>query len=435
MPRMSSELHPTIYAINFGTSNSLLAAASAEATCPPIPLDDEASDPTVLRSVLFFDGAQRYSCGSRAIGDFVGNGMQGRLIRSIKKYLPDRSFSGTQIGHRTLAIEDLIGRFLRSMRERADRHFGVAVDRVLLGRPARFSGEPGDDRLAQERLERAAKIAGFREVAFCPEPVAAAHDIRLAEERPTLVLVADFGGGTSDFTVVRMQGRTLAPSGVLALGGVSIAGDVLDGCLMRSKIARHFGAEVTYRVPMGSNVLTMPKPNIEKLCSPADMTTLQHRDVLSFLRDVRAWSLGPEDRQCMEQLLCLVEDALAFRVFDAIEHSKCELSGSTEVTLQFEYPGVQIREDIARSEFEAACERAIGAIVRALDQTVAAAGVSFEDIDVVCCTGGTARVPRIAEALQQRFGEGKVQRLRSFHSVVQGLAERAWQLAAGVGVH
>lgn len=421
---------PTIYAIDFGTSNSLLAAASAEGCCPPIPLDDDASDQSVLRSVLFFDGRGGFACGKRAIADFVEDGMQGRLIRSIKKYLPDRSFTGTQIGSRTVALEDLIGRLLGTMRERADRHFGARVDRALLGRPARFSTDPADDRLAEERLERAARIAGFREVSFCPEPVAAAHDIRLPAGRAALVLVADFGGGTSDFTVVRLGGRELRPDDVLALGGVSVAGDALDGCLMRHRIARHFGAEVTYRVPMGANVLTMPKPIVEKLCSPADMTTLGHRDVLAFLRDVRAWSLGSEDRRRMDQLLCLVEDSLAFRLFDAIERSKRELSEAMAATFRFEDTGVQIREEIPRADFEAASERAFGAILRALDQTVAAAGVSPADIDVVCCTGGTARVPHLADALAERFGRGKLQQLRSFHAVAQGLAERARQLAS-----
>jgi hypothetical chaperone protein len=426
---MQTPFKPAIYAVDFGTSNSLLAAASEDATCPPIPLDPGSPDPTILRSVLFFDGQSRFSCGQAALTEFVANGMQGRLLRSIKKYLPDRSFSGTQIGSRLMTIEALIGRFLRSMRERADQHFGARVDRVLLGRPALFSTDPRDDKFAEERLEQAAKSAGFREVFFCPEPVAAAHDIHLSLDRETTVLVGDFGGGTSDFTIVRMRGDALKPSDVLALGGVSVAGDALDGSLMRHKIARHFGAEVTYRVPMGANRLTMPKPIVEKLCSPADMTTLQHRDVLAFLRDVKAWSLGPDDRQRMDQLLCLVEEALAFRVFEVIEQSKRELSVEAQATFCFDYPSIHIREDISRAQFEAASERAIEAILGSLDATVASASLSWSDIDVVCCTGGTARVPRIAEALGQRAGADKIRTLRSFHSVVQGLAERARSLA------
>ncbi|MGK3999004.1 Hsp70 family protein [Sorangium sp. So ce1024] len=426
---MSARFKPEMYAVDFGTSNSLLSAASAEATCPPIPLDGAAADPTVLRSLLFF-GQQQFSCGAAAISDFVANGMQGRFIRSIKKYLPDRSFTGTQIGHRVVTIEDLIGRFLKEMRDQANRHFEADVTRVVLGRPAKFSIDPADDRLAEERLERAARIAGFREIFFCPEPVAAAHDFHLELDRGAVVLVADFGGGTSDYTIVRMRREGFAPSDVLSLGGVSIAGDALDGSLMRHKIARHFGAEVTYRVPLGANLLTMPRPIAEKLCSPADMTVLQHRDVLAFLRDVKAWSLGPEDRQRMDNLLCLVEDSLAFRVFEEIERSKCALSGEEATEFRFDYPSMHIREPITREDFEAASERQIDAILRALDQTVQDAGMAFDDIDVVCCTGGTARVPALRRAIERRFGPGKVRQLRSFHSVVQGLAERARSIAA-----
>jgi hypothetical chaperone protein len=426
---MSSRFRPEVYAIDFGTSNSLLAAANAEASCPPVPLDEAAADPTVLRSLLFF-GQNHFSCGAAAVGEFVAGGMSGRLIRSIKKFLPDRGFSGTNIGHRLVTIEDLIGRFLRTMRERANRHFDADVDRVVLGRPAKFSLDPESDRLAEARLGRAALSAGFREVHFCPEPVAAAHDFQLELGSPKTVLVADFGAGTSDYTIVRMRPDGFAQADVLSLGGVSVAGDALDGSLMRHKIARHFGAEVTYRVPLGANLLRMPKAIIEKLCSPADMTVLQHRDVLAFLHDVKAWSLGPEDRERMDHLLCLVEDSLAYRVFDAIERTKCELSASPATDFHFDYPSVEIDEHITREEFDKGSEREIDAVLRALDGTVADAGLAFADVDVVCCTGGTAKVPRIAHAIEQRFGAAKVRQLRSFHSVVQGLAERARQLAA-----
>jgi hypothetical chaperone protein len=427
---MATPFRPEIYAIDFGTSNSLLAAASAEATCAPIPLDEAAGDPTVLRSLLYFEQG-RFSCGAAAVRDFVESGLQGRFIRSIKKYLPDKSFSGTQIGARVVTIEDLVARLLREMRERANRHFGAQVERVVLGRPARFSIDAGEDAVAEARLGRAAEIAGFREVHFCPEPVAAAHDFRLALDRPMTVLVADFGGGTSDYTVVRMGREGFGPGDVLSLGGVSVAGDALDGSLMRHKIARHFGADVSYRVPLGGNVLTMPRPIVEKLCSPADMIVLQHRDVLNFLQNVRAWSLGADDQQKMNQLLTLVEDSLAFQVFDEIEQTKCALSDATGAEFAFDYPSMSIREWVERTEFDAGCERETGAVLKALDRTVSDAGLSFSDVDAVCCTGGTAKVPRIARAIEERFGREKVRQLKSFHSVVQGLAERARQIAAG----
>ncbi|MEZ4293487.1 MAG: Hsp70 family protein [Polyangiaceae bacterium] len=380
--------------------------------------------------MLFFGEGGHFSCGAAAIHDFVEGGMGGRFIRSIKKYLPDRGFAGTQIGFRTLTIENLIAVFLRTMRERANEHFGVSVERVVLGRPAKFSAREEEDACAQDRLERAARLAGFTEVSFCPEPVAAAHDFHLDLERPSHVLVADFGGGTSDFTVVRMHRGGFSPDDVLALGGVSLAGDVLDGCIMRRKVARHFGADVTYKVPMGHNVLPMPRPIIEKLCSPADMTVLRHRDILAFLEDVKAWSLGKDDRRRMDQLLTLVEDSLAFQIFDAIERSKCELSDRTETTIAYDYPSIHIRETMTRGDFEAAAERPIDTIIEAMDRTVESAGLSHAEVDVVCCTGGTAKVPKIARAIEERFGSGKVRTLRAFHSVVQGLSERARQIAA-----
>ena len=426
----TSSFQPEVYAIDFGTSNSLLAAANAHETVPPIPLDDGADDPSVLRTLMFF-GQNEFSCGVPAIGKFVEGGMQGRLIRSIKKFLPYRSFTGTHIGQRIVAIEDLVGRFLGTMRERANRYFGANVDRVVLGRPAKFSLDANDDELAQSRLERAARIAGFREVSFCPEPVAAAQDFQVALDRPRIVLVADFGGGTSDYTIVRMRPEGFDPGDVLALGGISTAGDALDGSLMRHRIARHFGADVTYRVPLGSNTLTMPRAIMEKLCSPADMTVLQHRDVLNFLRDVKSWSLGPDDKRKMDHLLCLVEDSLAFKLFESIERTKCVLSSSDAATFRFEYPTIYLDERIERRDFEVGSGKEVGAILGSLDQTVSEAGLGFGDIDVVCCTGGTARVPVIARGIEARFGRAKVQELRAFHSVVQGLAERARMIASG----
>jgi len=175
---MSEPFVPEIYAIDFGTTNSLLAAASRDAIHPPIPLDADARDPTILRSVLYFPTAERVFYGSAAAAEYASHGMQGRLIRSVKKHLPSRSFIGTHIDDRPMNLEDLIAVLLREMRVRADRFFDAEVTRVVLGRPARFSEDDVDDGYAQYRLERAARIAGFEQVDFCPEPVAAAREFR-----------------------------------------------------------------------------------------------------------------------------------------------------------------------------------------------------------------------------------------------------------------
>ncbi len=421
---------PTIYAIDFGTSNSLLAAANPARVFDPIPLDDGARDPTILRSILFFPDATHVFYGSEALREHVARGMTGRLIRSIKKHLPSRAFVGTRIDERPMTLEDLIGAFLGELRRRADRHFGVEVDRVVLGRPARFSNDDAEDAFGQRRLERAARLAGFRDVDFCPEPVAAAGAFRGHLDQPRVVLVGDFGGGTSDFTVLRMRPDGYDTEDVLAVGGVAVAGDALDGSLMRHKVARHFGAEVTYRVPAGRNVMTMPKSLVDKLCSPADLSVLEERDAQAFLRDLQRWSVGPDDARVLDQLLILVDDAQGFSIFEAIEMAKCALSDSEHAEVVYTYPGIGVREPVTRVDLETGSRRETARIFEALDETLALAGVEATDVDLVFCTGGTAHVPHIARGLRERFGADKVQRLTTFHSVIGGLAERARARAA-----
>jgi len=419
---------PTLYAIDFGTSNSLLCGVGRSGVDEPLALDPTAEDPTVFRSILFFSESNQWHFGAAGLSQYVSEGMQGRFLRSLKRFLPMPSFEETRVGTRLVKLEELIGLFLREMRQRANAHYGVNVRRALLGRPARFSEDPTADELAQGRLEQAARFAGFEEVHFCPEPVAAAYDFRSRLSEPKVVLVADFGGGTSDFTVARLSpGDTQAE--VLAMGGVSVAGDAFDGTIMRHKVSRHFGSQVTYRVPFGSNVLTMPRPLMESLCSPAETCLLARRDIMSFLRDVKSGSLGPDDKQHIDQLLCLVEDSLGFQVFEAIEHAKRELSDREVARLHFEYPGIDLEEPITRGDFQAFSQTQVDQILRSLDQTLEASEMGAAGIDLVCCTGGTARVAAIAAGIQARFGADKLVRLRSLHSVIQGLAERAKSFA------
>jgi hypothetical chaperone protein len=428
-----SSFEPEVYAIDFGTSNSLLAAANRSGHHPPIPLDPLADDPTLLRSVLFFPEVRGPAAGPPELGKaaldaYVAQGSRGRLVRSLKRFLPMRGFVRTQINARTYALEELIAIVLRAMRERADRFFGARVTRVLLGRPARFAENAADDAFAEERLRQAALLAGFSEVAFCPEPVAAARDFRDELGRDTLMLVGDFGGGTSDYSLVMMGQGGFALSDVLAIGGVSVAGDALDGSLMRREVVRHFGAEVRYRVPFGDNVLTMPKPLMEKLCSPAEMSLLAQRDVQSFLNDVRSWSLGADDRHHIDQLFALVEDGLGFMLFEAIEQVKNALSNADEAQLAFHVPGIDIEQSIRRTAFEHGAARELGAIISALDATLERAAADASDVELVCLTGGTARVPFLRAALAARFGERRLHSLRGLHAVAEGLSRHAQRL-------
>src|SRR6478736_875802 len=286
---MPTAFVPEMYAIDFGTSNSLLAAANRDQVCAPIPLDDRAQDPSVFRSILFYSDDGVWSYGAGALNDYVAHGMRGRFIRSIKRFLPVASFNDTRIGSRKVLLEELVGMFLREMRRRANAHFGVDVRRVMLGRPARFSDDDQADALAESRLRNAAAFAGFEDIHFCPEPLAAAYDFGRTKPGKNTFLVADFGAGTSDYTVARLDTTRTDALDVLALAG---------------------------------------------------------GDVLEFLRGVRAGSSNEEDKMHVDQLLVLIEDSLGFQIFEAIEHQKRELSTHESAEFRFEYPGIDIRENM-----------------------------------------------------------------------------------------
>ena len=417
-----------IYAIDYGTSNSLLAVCDPSGTHDPLPIDPTSSDPTVLKSVLYSPHKGEWFFGSQAIREYTSHGAAGRLLRSIKKYLPDRDFDGTSIHGRRYNLPDLIAVFLKTMRERANQHTGRDVTAVLLGRPAAFSLDDRADQLAEDRLRLAAQAAGFKYVEFCPEPVAAAYEFRHSLTEPKTVLIADFGGGTSDFSVVKLGQQTFRKEDVLAIGGVAMAGDMFDSAIMKHLIAPHFGSEVVYRLPLGSNDLKLPRRLINKLCSPADISFLGRRDINSLLRDAQKWSLSEQDSQKMERLFLLVEEHLGYELFRQIEKIKIHLSQEGSTYFEFAYPGIDIREQVVSSDFKSASHPVVESIVKCLDQTIKAAQVQTGDIDIVCCTGGTAQIPALSWELGRRFGPEKLRQHRHFHSVISGLTERAKEL-------
>jgi hypothetical chaperone protein len=418
MPNM-----PLAYAIDFGTTNSLVAPASAERALDPLPVDPTASDPTLLRSVLFFaeDGAP-VTVGADALRACTDSGMRGRLIRSIKRFLPVTSFTETRIFGRRFSLEELVAIVLRTLRQRANALVGGDVRTAVIGRPARFSDDPAADRLAVERLQMAARLAGFEHVVLCEEPVAAAQDRAGQGSRTELVAVADLGGGTSDFTIAWLGDGAFE---VLAVNGIAVAGDALDGALMRDHVSPFFGSRVAYRMPFGHNVLTFPKPLLEKLCSPAELSLLDRRDVIEFLSTIRSFALRDEDRERMDRLLCLVQDRLGFQIFEAIEQTKRALSLEASAPLLFDYPGIELLLSLGRQDFEISSAPSIARIVARFEETMASAGVDYPDLDRIYFTGGTAQVPAVTAAIALRAGAEKVQQLRTFHAVVEGLAERA----------
>lgn len=419
-------------AIDYGTSNSLAAAADSQFATAPLALDAQAADPSVFRSILYFPNGDTCFYGQTAIDEYTDRQAEGRLIRSIKKYLPSESFVGSWIDNRMVRLEDLIGYFLLEMRKRACQTLGFDVTRALIGRPAKFSDDVVKDKLAQHRLTRAAEIAGFKQIDFFPEPLAAAFELRTRLKETKTVLVVDLGGGTSDFTVIRIGPQTFKDSDVLSIGGISVAGDAVDGDFVRTSVAPYLGSKVKYRVPMGNNVLEMPKSLLDHICSPADIAQLQKSDYLNFFRSVRQWSLRDSDRLALDRLFAIVEDQQGFKLFETVDRVKRELSNDNQnpTLFKFDYPEAEFEFSIVRPDFDAQIWMSAEKILTAMDDTVRASGIAAKDIDIVYCTGGTAKLQAIQSGLTRRFPKEKIVGGNFFHSVIEGLSARAKDLAS-----
>lgn len=415
-------------AVDFGTSNSLAAAVGPEGVSRPLAIDPSAADPTILKSVIFSQKKGEWTTGVDAISLYYELGAEGRVFKSLKKFLPDPSFQGTQVHGAFFSLEDLLGRLLRTIRERAEKQLDRELAQVVLGHPALFAPQEDAHKKALARLEKAAQIAGFRHIEFCPEPVAAAYQFASTLSEPKTVLIADFGGGTSDFTVIRLRPEGFEAKDVLALGGLSVAGDAFDGCIMEHFVAPHFGSKVVFRMPYGTNTLSLPKALVRKMCSPADLLLLGRKEYLEFFRSLQQWAISESDSQAIARLEMLIEERQGYHLFQCIEEGKKALSDLEASSVDYDYPGLELSLPLSRKHFEEFSGRSVNAIAACLDQTVADSGLRYDDIDLVCCTGGTAKIPAIHAALAERLGTGKLKQHEAFHAVVKGLAERAHQL-------
>lgn len=407
------------HAVDFGTSNSLLSYVSDKKEITPIPLTPEGD--FVLRSLLYTPQKNIWYFGAQAISAYIDNDGEGRFLRSIKKFLPEPSYTGTAIHNQNRNISELVCVFLSEMRKRANKHTGVNTEKIVLGRPALYSLEKENDVLAQSRMQQAAELAGYKEIHFCPEPIAAGLDYHSNNKSENIVLIADFGGGTSDFTLMKNNE-------ILGLSGVFLAGDALDGVMMRDFISPHFGSKFEYQIPGGSNVLRFPKGLLKKICSPAHITHLREKDTWEFLQQIAKFGLSQEDQNHIQQLFTLVESQLGFPLFSEIEKTKVSLGSNPEVNFDYQYPGIEIKQLVTDTLYRQSVAPTVDEIMETMMDVFKQSSLSTDKVQKVCLTGGTSQFPLIREQLASVFGPDKIQSYGLYDSVVNGLAHFAKNL-------
>lgn len=415
----------TILAIDFGTSHSLVGALHQGKRVDNLAIDPFSLDPTLMRTLLYFPTPDQCFYGAEALKKYTELEMEGRLFRSFKSHLPNKYYLGTVFENRILSLENMIGLFLLELKKRAEAVLKTQVTKAVIGRPARYSMDPEADEFAIHRMKKAAEYAGFSDVKFVPEPLAAALEFRRGIHQDKIILIGDFGGGTSDFTIMKITPNEFQTQDVLAVEGCPLAGDALDSVFMSSRLNRSFGAQTKYRMPMSNNLMTMPISVMDKLNKPSQIVHLKERDTYEFIKEVRKCALRTEDKEAIDRLFVLIEDQQIFAFFEEIEKTKKNLSAKPTSPFTFDYPDLETNEVFSSVEFEDWSTKIKGEIVSALDRCLEQAGLDASQIEHVFLTGGTAHVPFIQNEFIRRFGAEKMQTKNFFHSILSGLIESA----------
>ena len=415
----------TILAIDFGTSHSLVGALHNGERVEALSIDPKNSDTSLMRTLLYFPHANECFYGSEALSKFTEFEMEGRLFRSFKSHLPNKNYIGTIIDNRILSLETMIGLFLLELKKRAEKILGTRITKVVLGKPARYSMDDVADEFALYRMRKAAEYAGFTEINFVPEPLAAALDFKRQIENEKTILIGDFGGGTSDFTIMKITKSEFKKSDVLAVDGCPVAGDALDSLFMQNRLNAGFGANAVYRMPMSDNLLKMPASVMERLNKPSQIVHLKERETYEFIKEVKKCALKETDKDNIERLFILIEDQQIFSFFEEIENTKKNLSLKATSKFSFQYPDLETSEVFSAVEFQNWSDSFKFNIFAALERCFTQAGISHADIDHVFLTGGTAHVPFIQDEFKKMFGAEKLQTKNFFHSILSGLIESA----------
>ena len=414
-----SQLH---CGVDFGTTNSTVGLCAPGGAAPfLIPVEQ---DNVTIPSALFFsleDGSVHF--GRSAVHEYM-DGAEGRFMRALKSILGTSLMKETtQVGRERMTFQGLIGRYLRHLRSRLEAQHGSVPDHVVLGRPVFFiDGDAGADRTAQDQLEAAARAEGFRHIEFQFEPVAAALHFERELNGEALALIVDVGGGTSDFSVLRLSPERSRKvdrrEDILSTSGVHVGGTDFDRQLNIARVMPHMGLGSSTRD--GKRQLPVWYFN--------DMATWHKINQLytaKTMRDIQSLKRDAAEPKKLERYEHLLEHRSGHRLAAQVEKAKIELSDADATVIALREPGLSLEVPTTRADFEAATSDLVARIGRAIDEALAGAGVEASSIDTVVMTGGGAQVPVVREAATTRFPHARIAQSDRFGAVGLGLAADA----------
>jgi hypothetical chaperone protein len=407
--------------LDFGTSNSAIGVVR-DGRPVLAPVEGEA---TLIPSAVFFDYETRGRIlfGAEGIAAYMGH-TEGRLMRALKSILGSPLIDETTaLGGRKIALADVVELFIRHLKAKAEHYIGAEIDAVVHGRPVRFvDGDDKADAKAQGVLEAIAKRVGFRNVEFVYEPIAAAYHYEQSATREEIVLIADIGGGTSDFTVVRIgpERRVLSDrtSDILANAGVRVGGTDFDTLLSLDAVMPALG--------LGTQLikkdLPMPRALYVEL---ATWATINFTYTYRTEREVRALVADSREPEKTRRLLRTLHNRLGHRIAFSVEDAKIALSDRENVGVDLGFIEGGLTIDATRAGFERMIEEKTGRLFRTAASCVADAGLDPTDIQTIFFTGGSSPVPAVRAVISRAAPEARPATDSDLLSVVLGLTREA----------
>ncbi|MCS5708654.1 Hsp70 family protein [Candidatus Berkiella cookevillensis] len=413
--------------LDFGTSNSTLAISHHSKTSL-IALNGESP---ILKSAIFFDSEiKEHFIGQCGIDRYLEGG-KGRLMLSLKSIL------GSALLNEKIAVcgewityRDIIGLVIKYIKETAERQLNTELSQVVLGRPVRYHDtNDARDKLAQDTMELIMKEQGFKEVVFQFEPIAAALDYESSIRNEQLALIIDLGGGTSDFTIIRLNNKTKTinrKADILANGGIHIGGTNFDKDLSLHAIMPLLGKGSIVRGMNGSK-LEMPTSLYYDLTSWHLLNNLYSTKTINEIKDLY---LVSEQKFLIKRAITVLEKKLGHYLLQAAENSKIKLSSSLLDDIDISKVEDDLQIAISRDNFESYCHNLINGLQRTIETTLSAASIHADQIDSVFLTGGTTQIPVVHRMICNLFPNAQFVTGDVYGSVGKGLAiiaEELWR--------
>lgn len=406
-----------IASIDFGTTNSVVGINNAG----KIEMVSLGKDSIETKTVLFYSFEDKnFYVGDEALEELKLETL-GRYLVALKSFLGSAEKIETVLGTTSYSLSELIAIILRRFKIVLEKYCGESIEKVVLGRPVRFNDENDVlDQQAQDRLEGAAKQAGFKEVEFQYEPIAAALSYEQSISKEELVLVADIGGGTTDYTIIRVGGKRdklNRKKDILATHGTYVGGNSFDSEIIKNFVVKHLGKGSFYKnmgkeMEIGSTLYSdfSEWHKFQKMYDPKVLSSIEKFIFMSY------------DKERISRLLELIKEGLYFSFSEKIIEAKIDLSFNNATIIKMNMFDKPFTEPLEREAFDAVIGYHTQKIKTILDETMEMAGIGYEEIDRVFLTGGSTLVPAVKNIYTELFSKEKIVHTNVLSSVGYGLA-------------